>query len=175
MIHACWHPQSLEILAQFTDDSNCILPDALPSLTGEGTDAYDALETVLKGLEIPLPTGFGFDDKDGNARQHIRTRWWERKTLTYRDLAVVPPEVIEQIPHVPVPADVLPGYDGEKPLFVGHYWLTGDPAPLNKHIACLDYSIAAKDTKASQHIGKLCAYRWQGESELSSDGFIWVS
>ena len=121
MIHACWHPQSLHTLAQFTDDNNCLLANALPDLTRKGTESYDALETVLKGLEIQLPVGYGFDDKDGNARHHIRTWWWELKRLTYRDLAVVPPEVIEQIPYVPVPADVLPGYHGDKPLFVGYY------------------------------------------------------
>lgn len=175
VVHACWHPESLHALSQFTDEKNRLLMDALPDLTRKGTDPYDALETVLKGLEIELPTGYSFDDKDGNARHHIRTRWWELETLTYRDLAVVPPEVIARIPHVPVPADVLSGYDGNKPLFVGHYWLTGQPAPLNKYIACVDYSIAANNTNASQAAGKLCAYRWQGESELSSDGFVWVT
>lgn len=175
VIHACWHPHSLRILSRFTDDENRLLSDALPVLSKKGTEPYDALETVLKGLEIQLPTGYSFNDKDGNARHHIRTRWWELETLTYRDLAVVPPEVIEQIPHDPVPADILPGYDGEKPLFVGHYWLTGQPAPLNKYVACLDYSIAAQNTKTSQSRGKLCAYRWQGETELSNAHFIWVS
>jgi hypothetical protein len=126
-------------------------------------------------LEIELPTGFEFRDKDGNRLQHIRTTWWELERLTYRDLAQVPPEVIDSIPHVPVPADVLTGYDGEKLLFVGHYWLSGEPAPLSKYVACLDYSIAAEDTKAAQHKGKLCAYRWQGETELEADNFVWVS
>lgn len=82
--------------------------------------------------------------------------------------------MIESIPHEPVPADVLPGYDGEKPLFVGHYWMQGDPAPLNRFIACLDYSIAAKNTKAAAQAGKLCAYRWDGEKDLAADRFVWV-
>ncbi len=49
------------------------------------------------------------------------------------------------------------------PVFVGHYWLTGTPTPL---VACTDYSVAKG--------GKLVAYRWDGESELSADKFHWV-
>ncbi|NIC38685.1 metallophosphoesterase [Halomonas desiderata] len=173
VIHACWHPPSLDILASHLDERQCLLPGAWPVVTRKGSAAYDALETVLKGLEIPLPRGQVFHDKDGNPRQHIRTRWWQRERLTYRDLAMVPEEAIEQIPHDPVSEDVLPGYDGDKPLFVGHYWLTGTPEPLNRHIACLDYSIAAGHTHSGGE-GKLCAYRWDGETTLNLRHFEWV-
>lgn len=47
------------------------------------------METVLKGLNIELPSGYGFDDKDGNFRNEIRAQWWELNGLTYRDLAMV--------------------------------------------------------------------------------------
>lgn len=46
--------------------------------------------------------------------------------------------------------------------------MTGAPAPLSDHIACLDYSVAGK------HGGKLCAYRFDGESRLSKEKFVWV-
>lgn len=173
VVHACWHRPSLDRLADYLDGHQRILPHAWPTLTREGTPAYDALETLLKGLEIPLPTGVEFNDKDGNRRGHIRTRWWELGGITYRDLAMVPPEAIEEIPHDPIPEDVRPGYEGDKPLFVGHYWLTGIPEPLTPHIACLDYSIAAGHT-ASGGNGKLCAYRWDGETELDAEKFVWV-
>jgi len=132
------------------------------------------LETVLKGLEIPLPAGHGVADKDGNPRQHIRTRWWNTQRLSYRELAIVPPEVISQIPHTPAPDDILPGYKGDKPLFVGHYWMTGEPESLTAHIACLDYSIAGQN-KESATPGKLCAYRLDKERELQKGKFIWVN
>lgn len=75
--------------------------------------------------------------------------------------------------HEPIPEDVLPGYDGDKPLFVGHYWLTGTPQRLTIYITCLDYSIAASHDHSGGH-GKLCAYRWEGEQELRNDRLIWV-
>ncbi|MET1079550.1 MAG: metallophosphoesterase [Pseudomonas sp.] len=173
VVHACWHPLYLAQLQPYLDDRQRILPDAWPALTAEGSLAFRALETVLKGLEVPLPEGVHYADKDGHLRNHIRTRWWSQH-LTYRDLAMAPAEVIASLPHTPVPEDVLPGYDGEKPLFVGHYWLSGTPAPLSRSIACLDYSIAANDPLTGKGPGKLCAYRWQGERELTAEHFVWV-
>ncbi|CAM3888254.1 hypothetical protein VRRI112168_05030 [Vreelandella rituensis] len=173
VVHACWHPPSMAALQPYLDNQNCILPSAWPALTRTQGAGFEALETLLKGLEIALPAGYDFLDKDGHPRRRIRTRWWEMEGLTYRDLAMVPAEAIETIPHMPIPDDVLPGYDSDKPLFVGHYWLTGTPAPLNQQIACLDYSIAA-ERLSGDDAPKLCAYRWQGETVLTSEHMVWV-
>lgn len=168
VVHACWHTQQLKVVAHYLDAKQRILDSAWPELTRSGSAGYDAIETLLKGLEIPLPDGQYFLDKDQNKRNNIRTQWWLKQALTYRDLAMVPADVIERIPHTPVPSDILPGYKGDKPLFVGHYWLSGTPAPLSDHIACLDYSVAGDVN------GKLCAYRWKGERILNEEQFIWV-
>ena len=62
-------------------------------------------------------------------------------------------------------ADVAPYPATEKPVFIGHYWLRGDrPELLAPNIACLDYSVAKG--------GYLCAYRWDGEQELSDEKFL---
>lgn len=71
----------------------------------------------------------------------------------------------------PVVADALaacrPYPADDKPVFVGHYWLTGDtPALLAPNVACLDYSVAKK--------GLLCAYRWDGEQLLDTARFVCV-
>lgn len=52
------------------------------------------------------------------------------------------------------------------PVFVGHYWMEGEPAPLKPNVACIDYS-AVK-------YGRLVAYRMDGERALSRDKFVWV-
>lgn len=52
------------------------------------------------------------------------------------------------------------------PVFVGHYWMEGEPAPLKPNVACIDYS-AVK-------YGKLVAYRLDDEKALSRDKFVWV-
>ncbi len=58
------------------------------------------------------------------------------------------------------------GYD-QPPCFLGHYWMEGEPEPLARNIACVDFSVAKGG-------GKLVAYRWDGEQELSGDKFVWV-
>lgn len=174
VIHACWHSASLQVLADFTDEQNRVCSSAWAQLSCEGSVAYDALEIVLKGLEIPLPSGIDFADKDGHRRNNIRAKWWELEGLTYRDLAMVPSDVIESIPQTPIPADLLPGYAGDKLLFVGHYWMSGEPSALSPHIACLDYSIAARVPLNRPDDRKLCAYRWEGEKEIRQDNFISV-
>ena len=65
--------------------------------------------------------------------------------------------------NLPMPQGI-PKYDAsDKPCFIGHYWLSGDPEPLAANIACLDYSVAKN--------GKLVAYRWSGESRLTRSNF----
>ncbi|MDP2243507.1 metallophosphoesterase [Pseudomonas sp.] len=175
VVHACWQPASLQELKHHTDDKNCILPEAWAELTRKGSAGFEALEIVLKGLEIPLPEGVDFADKDGHRRQHIRTKWWDSKAVTYRDIAMVPLEIIELIPHEPISDGLLSSYANDKPVFLGHYWLNTDPAPLNEYIACLDYSIAAKPPKNGIDNRKLCAYRWSGEQLLCTENFISVN
>ena len=53
-----------------------------------------------------------------------------------------------------------------KPVFVGHYWLSGSqPKLMADNVACVDYSVAKG--------GFLCAYRWQGEQKLHNNNFVW--
>ena len=52
------------------------------------------------------------------------------------------------------------------PLFVGHYWQTGEPMLLSAHVACVDYS-AGKG-------GALVAYQFNGEPAVSASSFVSV-
>ena len=54
----------------------------------------------------------------------------------------------------------------QPPLFVGHYWRSGTPAPICPNIACLDYSAVM--------YGKLVAYRLDQETRLDPAKFVWV-
>lgn len=170
LIHACWHPGHLQTIQPCLDQHNRIREEAWPALTEKNSQTFEALEVLLKGLEIQLPSGVEILDKSGYPRTGMRTEWWNLEGVTYRDLAMVPASEIEKIPHEPIPEDILPGYDAAKPVFVGHYWMEGIPRPLNDHIACLDYSIAGRGSNR-----KLCAYRWDGERILSQDNFVWIA
>jgi len=167
VIHACWHEPFLQTVKPHLDDNNALLPHAWEAGAREGTEIYKALETLLKGLEIALPEGHSFYDKDGNERTEVRTKWWKTGEKTYRNLALMPKKSLQAMPDIPVQGHI-PAYDDAKPVFVGHYWLTGNPAPLTDTVACLDYSVAGKNG------GKLCAYRSDGAPQLKPEGFVYV-
>jgi hypothetical protein len=163
IIHACW-------------DKEMICKIGAPVLTDELLHAscyknqwqYAAIETILKGKEIPLPDGHVFHDKDGNARHDIRVRWWDQSAGTYLQAYMGPESARTQIPDDEIAGDHLIEYStDEPPVFLGHYWMEGDPKPLAPNIACTDYSVAKPG-------GKLVAYRWDGERSLESDKFVAV-
>ena len=69
------------------------------------------------------------------------------------------PEVIQAAAAYPVDA---------KPVFIGHYWLSGSrPELLAENVACVDWSVAKG--------GFLCAYRWEGERRLQNHKFMWTA
>jgi hypothetical protein len=169
VVHACWSPKHLAQARGYTDKENRLQSGSWEKASREGSEACDTIETLLKGLEILLPEPHFFLDKEGNPRHEIRTRWWQTENLTYHALAMVPGSEIDKIPHYPLKAHILPGYDEKKPVFVGHYWRTGEPAPLTEYIACLDYSVAVENG------GKLCAYRFNNDSKIDPNRFVWVN
>lgn len=172
VVHACWHPEEQRAIAPWLDDDGRLGDEGFVATSRRGTPAHAALETLLKGLEVPLPEGASFRDKDDNVRHEVRVRWWQQRA-TYRDGTLVQEEARAGLPDAPLPAEAQLGYHGDVPVFVGHYWLRGIPTPLAPKVACVDYSIAGR-AHAGVSAGKLCAYRWSGERELRDDAFEWV-
>mgnify|MGYP001218061981 CR=1 FL=1 len=110
--------------------------------------------------------GAYFDDKDGTRRHEIRVRWWGNGK-TYKDVYMGPESAITGIPDDLIESDHMVEYGhDEKPVFLGHYWMEGEPAPLASNIACVDYSVAKLG-------GKLVAYRWFGEQSIHSENYVW--
>jgi hypothetical protein len=167
VVHACWDPGFIRRLGEHGQDGR--LTGALLHRSAEpGTWQFEAIETLLKGREIPLPEHHpGFHDKDGNPRRHIRVRWWDDRATTYRQLFLGPANLAARIPDDPLPGHHLVPYrSDDKPVFIGHYWLQGTPHPLAPNVGCVDYSVALPG-------GKLVAYRWDGERRLDPGKYFW--
>ena len=167
VVHACWDPPSIaRISSNYRGDTH-LTDELLYDASQPGTWQYKAVETLLKGKEVKLPNGAYFRDKDGNRRQAIRTRWWS-KGNTYRDIYMGPPSAIKNIPDEAVAQGQMTEYGSyEDPVFLGHYWMEGEPTPLAPNIACLDYSVAKPG-------GKLLAYRWNGERMIDPNAYVSV-
>ncbi len=168
VVHACWDQQAIARLMIDRHDDALLSENLLFSASRKGTWQHEAIETILKGKEIPLAPGESFNDKDGNVRHRIRVRWWDQNARTYRDAFLGPESAKTHIPDDEITGDHLVEYSHDAPpVFLGHYWMEGAPEPLAPNIACLDYSVAKPG-------GKLVAYRWNGEKELNREKFVWV-
>jgi hypothetical protein len=167
-VHAAWHEPSIEALDPFPDGGRYISKMLLDAVEKRGSEAYNAIEILLKGVEINLPPDVTFTDRDGNERRKMRAKWWLKGTgksygeLTFRQHA----EIEDAIPVTGDTTDLV-GYNGQAPVFFGHYRFKNDtPSILTPKIACLDYSV---DTG-----GYLAAYTWSGEKLLSDGNFTVV-
>ncbi len=163
VVHACWSPRHVELLRPLLRSGNRLSTDAVEAASRKGSDVYDAVETLLKGAEIELPSGHTFTDKDGHVRSAIRTRWWDGAVSTYMAAYIGPSGV--EMPDLPIPdAERIP--EPDRPTFIGHYWLNPSEAlaPLSARVACVDFSVAKG--------GPLVAYRFDGEPELLAEKFV---
>lgn len=163
-VHACWDKASIQLL----DGKRITDAGFLRVSASSGTPENRAIETVLKGPEVPATEGNLYRDKEGTYRHTIRSRWWSMSYgLTIGDIAMPPGVMIDAMCLDPVTLSGLPNYGaGEPPVFFGHYWLQDDSAkePLAPNIACLDYSAGLT--------GPLVAYRWDGERQLSAAKYV---
>jgi hypothetical protein len=177
VVHACWQQRLIDFIAPQLAPGQRLTAELMIEASREPESESDkdnaepsifkTVEALTKGLEIPLPGGKPFKDKDGHERTRVRTRWWDRNAETYPEAALLDDETRKTLPPDKIPAHARIAYEGEKPLFFGHYWFTGTPERLSRKVACVDYSIASG--------GKLIAYRWDAERPgLDNDNFIWV-
>jgi hypothetical protein len=174
VVHACWHSAYIDLLGASLDEGNRLSESLLPVATippkedeersTSDLTVYDAVQTLLRGPDVPLPYGLFFLDKDGVERRRLRIRWWDCLNTTYAALGILPRDVNVLLPDEPIQDHLCPMIPSDKPIFFGHYWMTGTPRLQADHMACLDYS-AGKG-------GPLVAYRWDGESKLSPKHFI---
>jgi hypothetical protein len=170
VVHACWDKSYIQKILDLQNGSALMSEDLLFASADRTTWQHRAIETLLKGKEIPLPGNISFRDKDNHERHEIRTQWWKLQTRadTYRSMFIGPQNAIPDIPDIPIETPATTNYPKtEIPVFIGHYWLRGQPTPLAPNIACVDYSVARPG-------GKLVAYRWDGEGILDPSKFLSV-
>lgn len=168
IVHATWDEKHIKFLKQFYPE-NRLSEDLLFKSFDKGSKENLAINSILKGVEIPLPKGFSFIDSDGNERKNLRIKWWENPAgKTYRDLTL---RDHSKIPDVEVPEQFNTGYlpypINNPPLFLGHYCLREkSPFLFTPNICCVDFCVVKQ--------GSLTAYRWDGEKALSEEKFIQI-
>lgn len=167
-VHACWDEKHISQLNEITKGG--LKGDIMLRATNSDDESYYVLfEEVLKGKEIDLPKGLTFKDKDGHDRNKIRIRWWlEPDGLTYHQYCIHELEGLDnslKIDFSSIKNPLIYNFE-EKPVFFGHYWLSGRPFLIRENVCCLDFSVAKG--------GFLAAYRWEGEQTLKPNHLKYV-
>lgn len=170
VVHACWDNVVIDQLRQRLSHGR--LDSAfLGEAAYADRFAAKALDRLLRGTDMPLPEGLTLTSAEGFTRSFFRTKFWEENPKTYGDIVFQPdglPEKAARLPLSPSQKSRLYLYGPDEPLlFVGHYWRSGEPAPIRDNLACLDYS-AVK-------YGRLVAYRYDQETRIDPAKFVWVN
>jgi len=174
VVHACWHQSFMDDLSKHLHLGRYLTRDLMMAATDEPADkaekdngnfsVFKAVEAITKGLEIPLPEGITFEDKDHNLRDRVRVRWWDRDATDFRSAARLPEDQRKNFPADEIPAHARIPLDESKPVFFGHYWMTGAPELQSPSAVCVDYSVGKG--------GNLVAYRWDGEPKPDPANFV---
>lgn len=169
VVHACWDGDLIEKFKQVQGGA-CIDEDFLHASAATESFAGQVMDTLLRGTDLRLPEGTTITGRDGYVREFFRTKFWADDPRTCNDVVFqpdpLPPEVARMVLTDAERRQLISYPLDAPPVFVGHYWMEGAPAPLKSNVACIDYS-AVK-------YGKLVAYRMDDETALSSDKFVWV-
>jgi Calcineurin-like phosphoesterase len=165
VVHASWVPDDIAYLA----DKSLLDRAFLIESARRGSQAWEAIGRVLKGVELAMPDGCRVHDSNGISRKNMRVRWWgEVQGLSWREIA------FPLVADLPEGEAVLNGLDErlaygptEPSVFFGHYKLKGHiPGPQANNVASLDYGLG--------HGGPATAYRWNGERSIDRENFVQV-
>lgn len=163
LVHACWSEPDMAALEV---QEGALDREVLIAAGAPAHPLNAALEVILKGPEADLPPGYGFHDEGGHRREQVRLAWWRSGATTWRQAVSSVPDLSE-LPDGPIPPALKAmTYDpAAKPVFYGHYWMTGALKIESQNALCLDYS-AGKS-------GPLIAYRFEpGDSAVMPDRVV---
>ena len=169
VVHACWDQLLIDEFKRRYQRST-IDREFLLESEDYHTFASKFMNRTTRGASLLLPDELSIIGSDGFSRRNFRVKYWIENPSTYSDIEFQPDPLDSAVAARLVTdeqKEFLPYYGPDSRfLFMGHYWLSGIPAPLTHNIACLDYS-AVKG-------GRMVAYRLDDESSLSADKFVWV-
>ncbi len=168
VVHACWDDHAIDVLGEMVGPGNTLAPELVVAASRRDSALYNAIEHLLKGPEVDVPVAFCVPG--GHKQPRARFRWWLPGPYSLNLHADIPPGSVTpdgnpypELPTDPIEAPVEVDLS-TAPVIYGHYWKTGTLDVTSDMSACVDYS-AGKG-------GPLVAYRWSGETTLTSDHLV---
>ncbi|MGM0855871.1 MAG: metallophosphoesterase [Pseudomonadota bacterium] len=147
VVHAWWHEASIQRLSAM--GIRCLDDRAMTAYEETYSPAYYAIDRVIAGCEHSLRSRASTSAFRTVRR---RVRWWPN------DVGMIHPMEFE-----PTLAREHGYPNTARPVFFGHYAMTGAPIRLGRNVACLDYAAA--------YGGELVAYTHSPEMPLTTQRF----
>ncbi len=169
VVHACWDEALIQQF-KLTEQTHRLHPEFIQAAQDTQSFAGRFIDRLTRGTSIPLPEEMSFESRDGFVRHFFRTKFWSDNPQTYADIVFQPDPIPYNLSRNVIESghrrNLVHYSPAALPVFIGHYWLKGRPEPLRHNVACLDYSAV--------NFGRMAAYRFDGESTLAANKFIWV-
>lgn len=140
IVHACWNEAVIDELSKVTKNGR-LTDEQFLLAANKNSQLFSLVETTTKGPEATLPDDRFIYDKEGQRRSEVRLQWWNGAASIWKEIATSVPN-LDQLPDSKLPASIKQSvYPAKsKPVFFGHYWMTGKPVLQANNALCLDYS-----------------------------------
>jgi len=167
VVHAYWNDEYIDITDQHRTEGR-FKKKALALMADPNHPLCNAINRITKGIEFRLPDDLIIKDSTNIRRSNFRISWWESPVgKTFHELSYGNKF---KLPDYTVPHQILFPFeiynDHEPPVFFGHYCMGNGEMVPKKNICCIDACVANK--------GSLAAYRYNGESEINPENFVFV-
>jgi len=165
IVHACWRDENIQLLKEDLVEPK-LRKKQLKLIGGNGNSLAKAFWETCKGIDFQLPKDLLIFDSEGCAHRSFRSRWWENpKGMTFKGLSY---ESRFELPDYQIPPEIAahrdPYPDSAPIVFFGHYCIRNGSNIVKPNICCLDSCVS--------RTGKLTAYRWNGEKELTPENLV---
>jgi hypothetical protein len=164
VVHACWNDADIAFMRRCHPE-NCLSESLLDAFAQRNAQTYFVVDRMLSGLRVYVPRDMIAQPTRRVRPDHLRVKWW----LSFEEHPMSDFDTQDlDLPDKPFPKEVIPGdyhYPCEAPpLFLGHYCFKPPIQRQLPNLAVVDYCVVST--------GRLCAYRFEGESTLLPEHFI---
>ena len=165
IIHACWKDENIELIK-----SNLIGPKLTKTILREialnETEFSASFWETCKGIDFQIPKDLLVFDNEGRPHRGFRMKWWDTpEGKTFKDVSL---ESRFELPSYTIPNEIIQTrkpYPKDAPIvFFGHYCLKDCCGIMADNLCCVDSCVT--------RTGKLMAYRWDGEKQLTKSNFV---
>ena len=167
LIHACWNDKAIAACAPFLKKSGLFRAAALHAYDQKKPSSFHrAVNILLKGPELKLPSGVTYPDAQGIPRTKTRLYWWkedgvENNFFQHKELVgmLLSTENLNKAHDLKLKFN----YHAQPIVFFGHYNLATEPELGAERAVCVNFK------------NRLVAYRWNhGDAGARADRLVFV-